>query len=86
MTDPFETQSPGLEAPAAGAFAITPSDSTALENTPRALYVGGGGMLVVEMKWGGEATFANLPDACLLPIRVTRVLAATTATSIVGLY
>lgn len=86
MTDQFADQAPGLDSPASGAFSITPNDATILSVTPRGLYIGAGGTLVVEMKWGGTVSFPNLPDGALLPVRVTRVLAATTAASIVGLY
>lgn len=86
MSDPFDNQASGLEAPASGAFAIVPDDANQLPTTCRAIYVGTGGLLRVEMKWGGEISFHNLPDGALLPIRAVKVLTATTASSIVGLY
>lgn len=86
MTDNFADQAAGLESPAAGAFAISPSNLTVLPTTSRAIYIGIGGTLTVEMKWGGVVSFSNLPDGALLPIRVTKVLEASTASSIVGLY
>ncbi len=86
MADYFDAQATSLDAPAAGAFSVTPSDSLSLPVTTRAVYVGGGGALVVEMKSGGTVTFENLPDAALLPVRVSKVLEASTATDIVGLY
>lgn len=86
MTDLFDDQSSGLASPAAGAFAITPSDTIPLPSVPRGLYVGVGGSLTVEMKWGGVISFANVPDGSLLPVRVVKVLQASTAASIVGLY
>jgi hypothetical protein len=85
MTDPYADQSTSLTSPASGAFAIEPHDSDALPLTTRALYVGIGGDLVVEMQWGAVVNFANVPDGALLPVRVNKVLAATTAASIVGL-
>jgi hypothetical protein len=57
-----------------------------LERVTRALYIGTGGTLAVEMEWGQTVTFRNVPDGALLPVRVRRVLPETTATSIVGLY
>ncbi len=86
MSDPFDTYVTSLEAPAAGAFAITPNDADPLPETTRAIYVGVGGTLRVEMKWGGAISFLNLADGALLPIRATKVLSATTASAIVGLY
>ncbi|QQR40383.1 spike base protein, RCAP_Rcc01079 family [Devosia rhizoryzae] len=86
MSDPFDTQASGLDAPAAGAFPVVPDDANQLPTICRALYVGTGGHLRVEMKWGGEISFHNVPDGALLPIRAVKVLTASTASSIVGLY
>lgn len=77
----------GLTSPADNATAVTPSDSTDLAFTSRALYVGGAGNLVVTMAGGGDVTFSAVPAGSILPIRVSRVKATTTtATSIVNLY
>jgi hypothetical protein len=86
MTDYFDTLAPSLDGPAAGGFSISPNDSVTLPITPRAVYVGVGGSLSVVMKWGGQVTFDNVPDGTLLPIRVAKVLAASTATALLGLY
>lgn len=69
---------------ARGATAVTPSDVTVLEVT-RALYIGGTGDVVVTMANGAEATFTAAP-AGILPVQVTQVKAATSATSILALY
>ena len=78
-------------APATGAVAVTPSDSTVL--ACRALYVGGGGNVAVELggtatspRSGTTITFTNVPSGTILPVSCYRVMAATTATSIVALY
>ena len=71
-------------APAARGVAVTPSDSTVLPST-RGLYVGTGGNLAVTML-GADITFANVPAGTLLPLQVQKVLASTTAASIVALY
>ena len=77
----------GLTSPADNAAAVTPSDSTDLAYTSRALYIGGAGNLVVTMAGGGDVTFSAVPAGSILPIRVSRVKAtSTTATSIVNLY
>lgn len=72
-----------VSAPAGGAFTITPSDSTILRAT--ALYVGGAGNVSVEMEDTSEVVFVGVAAGTILPLRVRRVKAATTATSIVGL-
>ena len=38
------------------------------------------------MLWGGTVTFDGVPGGSTLPIRVRRVLAATSASFLVGLY
>lgn len=72
--------------PAEYAAAVTPSDSTDLGIT-RFLWVGGTGDVVVVMAGDAAAvTLASVPSGSLLPIRVTKVKAATSATNIVALY
>lgn len=74
--------------PAGEASEVSPADADLpSEQYSRALYVGGEGNLVVAMA-GLEniVTFANVPAGTLLPIRVSQVRAATTATAIVALY
>jgi len=67
------------------AFAVTPSDSTVIPTT-RALYVGVGGDIVVTMSDDQNiVTFVAVPGGSILPVQVTQVRAATTATSIVAL-
>jgi len=86
MADRYSQFTTSPVSPASGAFAVIPHDSEALPQTTRALYVGSGGDVAVEMHWGGMATFANVPDGTLLPVRVSKVLTATSAAQIVGLY
>lgn len=77
----------GLTSPADNAAAVTPSDSTDLAFTSRAIYVGGAGNIVCTMAGGGDVTFTGVPAGMILPIRVTRVKStSTTATSIINLY
>lgn len=65
-------------------FAITPSDSTDLDQIPRGVWVGGAGNLVVS-GISGDATFVGVPAGTMLPISPTRVKATgTTATALVG--
>ena len=67
------------------AVAVTKSDSTVIPST-RALYIGGDGNVSVTMSGGGDATFVGLLAGMILPVQVTKVLAATTATNILALY
>ncbi|MFK0332444.1 hypothetical protein ACIQUB_15050 [Rhizobium sp. NPDC090275] len=86
MSDRFASHTPSLTGPASGGFPITPDDTMALPETTRALYVGGGGSLAVEMASGAVLTFEGVADGMLLPLRVSRVRASgTTASGIIGL-
>jgi hypothetical protein len=66
------------------AFAITPADSN-LAQDARALYIGGNGNVTVTMDSGAVVTFSNVSAGTILPISVSRVADATTATLIIGL-
>ena len=72
-------------APVHSAISVTKSDTTVLQPT-RALWIGGAGDVSVVMA-GNEATvtFIGVPVGTLLPIQVTKVLVATTATNILAL-
>ena len=73
-------------APADEAAAVAKSDSTVIPKT-RGLYIGTTGDVVVTMaKTGGPITFTAVPAGVILPICVTQVLAATTASNIVALW
>lgn len=73
------------------AFAITKSDDTNYLTgngllVPKALYIGTTGDLTVQLVGdSGTVVFKAVPAGAILPIRVQRVLAATTAADIVGL-
>jgi len=73
--------------PGTGVVAVTPSDATDLTGA-RALYVGGTGDVAVRCIFTSTSTvtFVAVPAGTILPLRVTRVMAATTATSIVAIY
>lgn len=87
MTDAFHNYTESLDAPADNAFAITPADGTDLAKTTRAVYVGGDGDLVCLLAGDTVAvTFAGLTAGTILPVRVVRVMEATTATNLVGLH
>ena len=86
MTDNFSSYSNSLDAPASGAFAITPDDAADITEVTRALYVGGAGDIAVKMKSGQSVSLVGVTAGAVLPMRVVRVLATgTTASDIVGL-
>jgi hypothetical protein len=88
MSDPIFNRSAELDSPAWDAWEITPSDETAVPNAPtRALYIGVGGDVAVDMAAGRSVTFENVAAGTILPIRVDLVFdAGTTASGIIGLY
>lgn len=68
-----------------GAVTITPSDT--VEQTYRAIYVGGAGNVAVVPESGSAAvTFTAPPVGSIIPIRTRKVMSTnTTATLLVGL-
>jgi hypothetical protein len=85
MADAFAKHTRSLTSPPEHATAVTPADLD-LAQVTCALYVGVGGDLAVRMQDGGSATFVGVPPGTLLPLRVSRVLPASTAGSIVALW
>lgn len=72
--------------PATKLAAVTPSDSTDL-TMARGIHVSGAGNLAVRMVGDPDTTVTLAVVAGeLLPIRVTRVMAATTATGITAFF
>lgn len=86
-TDHHQNQIEGLTSPYNDAAAVTPSDSTDLANTTRALYIGSQGTITVRMAGSGNDVQFHLEKHEMLPIRVIRVLATgTSASNIVALW
>jgi hypothetical protein len=85
MPDRFSSHNGGLDAPAIHGFAITPHDGNDLAEVTRAVFVSTSGSLVVQMASGSTVTFPTVPGGTLLPIRVSKVLLATSASGLVGL-
>ena len=86
MIDKFATRAEDITGPANSGFTITPNDATELPEITRAIYIGNGGNLSVEMNKGGTLEFVNVPSGSLMPIRAKKVLEATTATSLIGIH
>ena len=88
MTDSFKERRKDLESPCDSAESIdaSASDDT-LTNVSRAIYVGTGGNLSVQLADNtSEVTFTNVQDGTVLPIRVAIVRSTSTATDLVGIY
>ena len=86
MLDRFAHSEASLSGPASTGFTVTPDDGADLPETTRAIYVGIGGNLAVQMLSGETLTLSNILPGSLLPLRVTRILATgTTAAAIAGL-
>lgn len=85
--DTFKNQASSLEAPARDGATLTPSDSAPIAVMTRAVYVGTGGDLRVEMAGGQELTFANVQGGTFLPLRITRLFqTGTNAGGVVGIW
>lgn len=87
MADPFSTRADSVSAPALRARAVTPHDSNALPDVPKALYVGSGG--TITMRGSGDSAdsvWTNIASGSTLPFRPSHVRATgTTATNILAL-
>lgn len=72
---------------ARGAFAITPSDTVPLPQTANGLYIGTAapGTLTVVCQDGSTVLFGAVIAGAIIPLSVTKVMAAgTTVSNIVG--
>lgn len=86
MTDIFATVGSGLDSPASKAFAITPNTDNDLAIFTRGIYVGGAGnVIAILVDDTAAVTFTAVPAGSILPIRARRVLATSTATTMVGM-
>ena len=86
MADQFANAADTVTAPATRVAPVVPSDTVALTDIPKALYVGTGGALAIEAARGGSASF-RVGDGTVLPVRARLVKATgTTAADIVALF
>jgi len=89
MADRFSKQYPNIDSVAFDAFAVTPGTSD-LAYTTRGVYIGGSGNLTVMMASYDSANtivaFNNVIAGSVLPIRVKKIYANSTAPSIVALF
>ena len=88
MTDQFSNHADQVSAPATRAAAVTPHDSNALTDSPKALFVGTGGNITMRGVNGGtDQLWKNVPSGSLLPFRAQYVRATgTTAADLLALY
>lgn len=79
-----------MNAPAIGAFSITPHDTNELTYITRGVLIGnttGGNAMKVDMQDGTTVTLNGLTTGTIYALRVRKVYdAGTTASSIIGLY
>ncbi|WP_136685889.1 spike base protein, RCAP_Rcc01079 family [Falsirhodobacter xinxiangensis] len=84
MPDRFHTHSKGVTAPALGAIAVTPSDSTDLPEMVRAVTLGGGGTLGF-VGGDGQTYVTGVLPAGTYAVFARRIRATgTTASDITG--
>lgn len=88
MSDIFANVADTVSSPSTRGVAVTPSDSLALPNIPKALFIGVAGDLVTRgVNDTADLTFKNLTAGSILPFRAQFVRATgTTAASIVALF
>lgn len=88
MADPFQSTADAPSAPASRAESVTPHDSNALSDIPKALYVGTGGNITMRGSSGTtDRVWKNVPAGAILPFRAQYVRATgTSAADILALY
>jgi hypothetical protein len=88
MSDAFAGAVDSASAPATSAATITPHDSNALPNIPKAIYVGGSGDIAMRGVNGvADQLWKSVPAGSILPFRAAYVRATgTTATGLLALY
>ncbi|MBA4041685.1 MAG: hypothetical protein C0474_07830 [Sphingobium sp.] len=87
MTDPFSARADSVSAPATRAHAVVPSDSVALPEIPKALYVATGGTITMRgAADSADSVWADVPSGSIVPFRPSHVRATgTTASGILAL-
>lgn len=87
MNDIFKGHSAGLSSPAEDGESIVPSDGSDLGQVTRALYIGVGGSVRLQLARGTQIDLSNVPSGAILPLRVRRVMASgTSAAGLVGFW
>lgn len=84
-TDLFENFPLAFTMPYNDGFAITKSDTDELAQVTRGIYVGGAGNISLVTERGNTVVLKGALAGTILNVRAVKVLAATTATDLVGL-
>ena len=84
-TDLFENFPLAFTMPYNDGFAITKSDDNELAQVTRGIYVGGAGNISLVTERGNTIVLKGALAGTILNVRAVKVLAATTATDLVGL-
>ena len=84
-TDLFENFPLAFTMPYNDGFAITKSDDDELAQVTRGIYVGGAGNISLVTERGNTIVLKGALAGTILNVRAVKVLAATTATDLVGL-
>lgn len=90
MSDKFDSYSPSLTAPASSGSPVSPSDTASLPTHSRAIFVGTGGSLALELVGSSEGevlTLQNVQAGMVYPLRVRKIRASgTTASGLICLW
>jgi type 1 fimbria pilin len=88
MADAFSNRADHVTAPATRAITVTPHDTNALTDIPKALFVGTGGAITMRgVNATSDTVWKNLSSGSVLPFRAQYVRATgTTAADILALY
>ena len=86
MPDNFDTMGDSPELPSRIPFALVPSDTLALLQVVKGIYVGTGGDVTLRgVGASADVTYKNLPNASYIGVRASHVRATgTTATDFIG--
>ncbi len=88
MSNPFSGVYDAPYAPATRALVVTPDDTVPLADTPKGLFVGTGGDIVMcGLTGASDQVWKNVASGSVLPFRAQYVRATgTTAADILALY
>ena len=88
MPDPFASYAGTITLPSDNATPLIPSDTDAIAQTPKAIYIGTAGHIVMRgVNAASDVTFKNVPAGTILRFRPGFVRASgTTAADLLALY
>ncbi|MEO6248899.1 MAG: hypothetical protein ABIO85_10030 [Sphingomicrobium sp.] len=86
MPDNFDTMGDSPELPSRVPFVVVPSDSAALPQVVKGIYIGTGGDVTLRGVGAvADVTYKNLPNASYIGVRASHVRATgTTAADLIG--